>query len=544
MTTRIELLAPWRTDRWPIAVRASLSMGAAAAIGWLLLGFPAGMLATLGAFTSLYAPNRPYANRAIVLAAVGIAITIMVGAGMELRPLAWGSAGVVVAATGVITFVVNASRVGPPGAYLIVLAGAAGTSLPPKLPVGEAELLVMVGAAVSWVVHMAGALRQPRGPERRAVLEAAAAIEKALEAKDQGSIKCRRAAAKALHEAWAALTTFQPFAVSRGRRLNSLRAINRQLHTIFAEHVLSSTGSAAIQVVHRVRELADMARSREYHRHAADPLPLGRLELWESLRENFDLRSSATRTAILVVIASALAAAISLLVHLERPYWSIAAAVLVLHQDQSWSGVLRKAIDRIGGTTLGLVLAGAILLMRLASVGVVLSIMALQFISELLVVRRYAIAVVFITANALLIASGGRHAVDVPGLVWGRGLDTLLGCMTAVMVYLALGGRKPDVSMMHEQERVNDAIDLVRSFVQSGEVTSLLARRARRDLQHRLLVLASVEERYLDDRQITKEFNSRLLGDVETLEQQGYAALAACWSLEIGGKGFARHLQE
>lgn len=535
MIAKLATIAPWRSDRWPIAVRASLAMGAAATIGWMLVGLPAGMLTVLGAFTALYVPTRPYANRAIVLGVVGLAITAMVAAGMELRPLTWDSAAVVVVAAAIITFAVNASRVGPPGAYLIVLAGAAATSFPSRVAPGQAELLVGIGAAVAWLVHMAGALREPRGPERRAVLAAAAAIEKAAEPTvPDERIRRRRTAARVLHEAWAALTTFQPFVASRGARLNSLRAINRQLHRLFAEEVLGTGGSAPETVVARVRALAAAARSRAPYRHAAEtaPLPLGRLELWESFCENLDLRSTPMRTAALVLAASALAAALSLMLHLERPYWSIAAAVLVLHQSLSWTGVLRKAVDRTVGTALGLGLAGAILSIQLTSIGVVLSLMCLQFITEMLVVKRYAVAVIFITANALLIAAGGRSGVDVSGLVWGRGLDTLLGCATAVLVYLLVGRRRPDVPLTLESERARAAIQAVEPFVTSGDVIQLPARRARRDLQHRLLGLAAAEERFLDDLHVVTGGDRQLIADVERVEQRGYATLAACWSIE------------
>jgi uncharacterized membrane protein YccC len=382
---------------------------------------------------------------------------------------------------------------------------------------------------------MAGAFREPRGPERRAVLVAAAAIEDALRAGDPAAaVKARRAAANALHEAWAALTTFQPFELSRGRRLNELRAINRQLHAIFAEWLLSPAALDAPRAIDKIRKLADAARSRKPFPVKTDQaeLPLGRLELWKSICENLALQSPAMRAALLVLIASGIAAAVSLLLHLERPYWSIAAAVLVLHQSPSWTGVLRKAVDRVLGTVVGLLLGGAILLAHLTSVAVLLSLMVLQFITEMLVVRHYALAVIFITANALLIASGGSSNVDVGGLIWGRGIDTLVGCLMALLVYASIGRRHPGLSLAHESERVEEAVEDVQAFVTRQDVISLAARRARRDLQHRLLTLAAAQDRFAMESSPSRIGDRRILAEVESLEERGYATLAACWSIE------------
>jgi uncharacterized membrane protein YccC len=522
------------SDRCSIAVRASFSMGASAALGWATAGFPAGMLATLGAFTSLYVPNRPYANRAIVLAGVALAITVMVVCGMALRPFTWGTAAVVILASAVIIFIANAARIGPPGAYLIVLAGAAGTSLPSKLTSAEVTLLVAAGGAVSWIVHMAGALHEPRRPEKRAVLAAAAAVERAAAANgDESTWKYRRAAAEALHEAWAALTTFQPFDLSRTDTLDNLRAINRRLHAIFAEQIRSGDAPASRRTIDRIRDLAGAVRpaSPPTDHENATPLPLGRLELWQSLVESLDRRSPPMRTAILVAVAAGAAGAVSLLLHLERPYWSIAAAVLVLHQGLGWGSVVRKAIDRTIGTAAGLVLAGAFLSFRLSALVVVVSLVVLQFVTELLVVRKYALAVVFITANALLIASGGQAVSGAGPLVWDRGVDTLLGCVTAIAVYAAIGRRELEAPLTREAARVQESIGQVQRQLDSGDVVSLPARRARRDLQHRLLSLAAAHERYAGER-LSDEGSEHLLADIETLEQHGYATLAACWAME------------
>ena len=54
--------------RWPYALRAGVSMGIPALIGWAVGDLSAGLMATIGGFTALYGAGRPYLNRAAYLA--------------------------------------------------------------------------------------------------------------------------------------------------------------------------------------------------------------------------------------------------------------------------------------------------------------------------------------------------------------------------------------------------------------------------------------------------------------------------------------------
>ncbi|MGH8154543.1 MAG: hypothetical protein ACREP0_04785 [Rhodanobacteraceae bacterium] len=73
----------------------------------------------------------------------------------------------------VATFLCNALQTGPPGAYTFALACAAGTGITAgDLSVAQIGLLVFTGGSFAWLVHMAGALVQPRAPERAAVVSA------------------------------------------------------------------------------------------------------------------------------------------------------------------------------------------------------------------------------------------------------------------------------------------------------------------------------------------------------------------------------------
>jgi uncharacterized membrane protein YccC len=58
--------------RWPFALRASVCMVVPILVGWAAGDVSAGLVATIGGFTSLYGSGRPYLNRAMYLGAIAV----------------------------------------------------------------------------------------------------------------------------------------------------------------------------------------------------------------------------------------------------------------------------------------------------------------------------------------------------------------------------------------------------------------------------------------------------------------------------------------
>jgi uncharacterized membrane protein YccC len=125
----------------PIAGRilAAVCVAAPAAFGWSVGDVPAGLVASIGAFAALYGADRPYGNRALVLAATAAGLACAVGLGAWSQPFGrLGIATVVLVAT-CATFFCNALRIGPPGAYMFALAGAIGTGHQPSIWIGGTQ---------------------------------------------------------------------------------------------------------------------------------------------------------------------------------------------------------------------------------------------------------------------------------------------------------------------------------------------------------------------------------------------------------------------
>ena len=163
--------------RWPFALRAAVCMGTPVLAGWAAGNTTAGLMGTIGAFTSLYGSGRPYLNRALHLAIIAVALALGVALGIQAAVVAWAGVVTVAIIAMAATLLCNALAVGPPGAYMFTLACAAGTGMHAEhFSPWHTGLLVLAGGAFAWLVHLSGALLWPRGPEKAAVRAAADAV--------------------------------------------------------------------------------------------------------------------------------------------------------------------------------------------------------------------------------------------------------------------------------------------------------------------------------------------------------------------------------
>ncbi|OFJ52098.1 hypothetical protein BEL07_19470 [Mycolicibacterium grossiae] len=214
-----------------------------------------------------------------------------------------------------------------------------------------------------------------------------------------------------------------------------------------------------------------------------------------------------------------------------HPYWAIAAAVLVLHAGGDRRGTLRKGAERLAGTWVGLALAAAILLVHPQGVALAVVVAALQFVIEMLVVRNYALASVFITAAALTVSSAA-HPVDVADVLVDRGLDTLLGCAVGVAVYLVTAPRQETNRVPAAVADVLEQTAVVAGHLGAGTTPTLAARAARRDLHRRIVVLAAALDAAAAGTVAQQRRAADLTRSVVAAEHLGQLTIAGCWAAE------------
>jgi uncharacterized membrane protein YccC len=112
---------------------------------------------------------------------------------------------------------------------------------------------------------------------------------------------------------------------------------------------------------------------------------------------------------------------------MQNPYWITISCLAVL-QGANLHNIWRRTFHRILGTLIGLGLCWIILSINKTSLSICVSIILLQFIVEMLIVRHYALAVIFITPMTILIAETANpifHNTDI--LIQVRFWDILIG---------------------------------------------------------------------------------------------------------------------
>ena len=524
--------------RWPFALRAALCVAVPVLVGWAVGDVAAGLLATIGGFTALYGSGRPYLNRAVHLAVIAVCLGLSVALGNWAAEVPWAGVLTVSAIAVAAVLLCNALLVGPPGAYMFVLACAAGIGAAHEhVAPWRIGLLVLAGGAFAWLVHMSGALIRFRGPEKSAVVSAAESVAGFIEAVGSSAeVSARHRAAVALHQSWSVLINFQPLIPAPSSTLRQLRAANHRLHVVFAEAMTAAEDNRPLPAgqAQRARGLGTLAGctvSVDGDR-AGDDMPLGRPGPLQLLREAIRPGSTTLPVVARVGIAVPVAGFIASALGVDHAYWAMSAAVLILHQGLDWLRTLQRGIQRLLGTWAGLVLAAVILGLHPQGLWLVLTVAVLQFTIEMFVVRNYALAVVFITPAALTIASGGLVVGDVGDLLLARGLDTLIGFVVAVAVYLPTARRGNPARLAEAIARTLDAVAATSRHLALGEVTTVGARAARRDLQVRALAMRSTYEAAVAGAARGRRSAECKWPAVAATEELAYRTLAGCWVVQ------------
>ncbi|KMO72618.1 FUSC family protein [Mycolicibacterium obuense] len=516
---------PVAPPRLPVALRAAVSTAIPVLVGVAAGDLGAGLIATLGAFTSRFGVGRPYLSRAVQLAVVALALALAVAAGSWAADVAWAGVLTVSTVAVIAVWLCSALRVGPPGAYVFVVACAAGIGVSAsRLEPWQIGGLVLAGGTIAWAVQMVGAVTGFRRPERASVQAAGERVAGYLDAiGGPAEESSRRQAAHALHQAWTALIDQQP-AASASHELQRLRATTHAVHVLFARADADTADVA--RALGRLDADPDAVAHRDPGQPAPAPVPAWRL-LRDALRTGSQTRLVMVRVAIGVPLAGFAAVGLGI----DRAYWAMAAAVLILHQGAPLWHAMRRGAERLAGTWIGLALAAAIIAIHPQGWLLAAVLALLNFAIEMLVVRNYLLASVFITSTALTIGTASHPLApgQVGHLLLTRGVDTLIGCAIGLAVYLALARRQETQRLADALTTTRAALALAEPFAAAGDAESLSARTARRDLQRAALDMLDVLEAAEAGPREQREAAERLRPDVLAVERASSQTIAALW---------------
>jgi len=219
-----------------------------------------------------------------------------------------------------------------------------------------------------------------------------------------------------------------------------------RLSSVTAEHALTPDASA-VALSRRLRALAGQLRAigalavsageasgfRDRRPQARTNRPIERFRAGVGLlRANATLGSPAGRHALRLAVVVLIAELISRHLPLSRSYWMVVAAATTLRPE--FGATFTRGAERLGGTALGVGLAGAIAV-SLHPTGAVTVILVgvLAWAGYALFPASFAIGFAFITAVVVFLLNA--ISPDTLATAWARLLDTLLGGTLGLLAY-------------------------------------------------------------------------------------------------------------
>ncbi|MGP3915579.1 FUSC family protein [Nonomuraea sp. 10N515B] len=403
------------------------------------------LYASAGAMCALYCHGLPYAARARALAWTVLGMVAGTAAALVTAALTDSIAiRVAVAAllAGLHKAACDVTRIGPPGNVVLTFVTASAAFVPQHLSEVPFHVgLAVLGGLVAWVVGMAPGLVRPDGPERIAVARALEAAARLVRARDhtEDPHHARHAAEAAVNAAWQTL-------------LSSGAADRQALGRLLVQAESAVPGRSAEALMAYARELRKGRPLPEPS--AADPRPAAieedqlagvfaerRMPARGSAFGSFLLDLARRwRVVVMVTAGTALAGLASMALGVGRPYWAVvtAAAVFAATTTLSWSRALQRVVGNLVGVGLFTLLAPVT---RLGALALIVTVLALQFVTEAAITRNYWLGSVFVTPMAILMTQFA-DTQPVPVLVADRWLDTCVGAAAGLLACVLLLDRR------------------------------------------------------------------------------------------------------
>ncbi|MBS4101543.1 FUSC family protein [Tsukamurella paurometabola] len=459
--------------RWRAGLRAAAAVGIPGALLVATGHGASALFTTFGAFAVLYGEGRAYRVRSQVVAAAGLALLAAVAVGATVG---WAvpAGGPVLKSCAVLmtvvpavaaVFVVDALRLGPPGALFFALVGsgaviAVESGADPAMLVTGAAL----GAMASVLVSMSGALIDPSAPQREAAGRAIGAVDSFLASDGPRSAERRHAAGSALVAAWSTMDDARAaHRPADAPLLADLRDANRRFAAASSDDSDTEVDPTRAVTTSRLRPTVG-------HR----------------LRRSLSPSSHAAITSGRVGVACLVAGGVSTALGFERPHWAAISALVVLQTGVDRVHGTVRALHRFLGTAVGLVLFAGLHAAAPQGYALIAVVAVLQFCIEVLVVRNYAAAVVVITPVALLASGAGVTGGPALPVMRDRLLETVVGVVVALLAMHLLDPGAHRRTFAWTDRRIRDAAAALVDACATAPTGSAPAREAARHLHFEL----------------------------------------------------------
>lgn len=462
---------------WLKAISAAICVGVPVSIGLVEGQLRLGLLGGIGGFTYLYVFNQPYARRAKEVFFVAIGISLSVGLGTLAAPYPLLVILIVGVIGAIVTFIFGVLKIPGPAAIFFVLSFIMTTGMdidPSAAPIRTA--IVFMSSLFAWIISMVGWLFNPHGPEIKALKEVYLALASFSEPLSSENINdVRHRTVNALKESEETLLVgYIPW--KNSFLYNRLSLLNEQANKLFLEMLeLYSNRNSKLpkefgEILRKLSmgiELKDgevitihplhKELNPEYHNfldiiydaEAIINIPLtyighGIKISKPSLKMKFtkacDKDSIVFINAVRYGIVLSISTMIAFSFHFNRPYWIPLSCAAVM-SGSTIMATFHRAIQRSFGTIIGLIIAVIIFKLQPQGFMIVIINMLLTAITELFIVKNYAVAAMFITPNALLLAEASTQINNVPYFATTRIIDIMIGSIIGLIGIYITGHR-------------------------------------------------------------------------------------------------------
>ncbi len=454
---------------WNKALSAAVCAGIPVIIGYLMGEIQLGLLGGIGSFSYLYAFNEPYAQRGKKIFYVAIGISLSVGLGTLAAP----SPLLVILSVGFIgfmaTFIFGVLKISGPAAIFFVLSFimTTGMEINPSAAPFRA-FIVLLSGMFAWIVSISGWFINPHGPEIKVLKEVYLSLAAFSEAIGRENFnKVRQRTVNALKDSdetlligyipWKNSSTFDRLALLnelanklfmemldltyKGQTKlpkefsEMIRELSKGIGLEGREKIVLSSRALEfdqkyhklLKIVGDIKEIIETPlETIEYEIRPLKP-PL-MMRFTKAIDKDSIVFIRAVRYGVVLSISTLVAFSFSF----TRPYWIPLSCAAVMLGSTVMSTFYR-AIQRSLGTIIGLMVAIVILNLHPKGLMLALAIMGLTALTELFIPRNYALAAVFITPNALLLAENSTHIYDMSFFATARITDIFVGSMIGLV---------------------------------------------------------------------------------------------------------------
>jgi uncharacterized membrane protein YccC len=482
---------------WEKAISAAICGGFPVLIGLLLNQVRFGLLASIGGFTYLYVFNEPYAQRVKKIFFVAIGITLSVGLGTLVAPYPSIIILIVGLIGAVVTFIFGILKIPGPAAVFFVLSFTMTTGV----SINKSEIPIFIGVVFassifSWMVSMIGYFVNPHGPELKKIKGLYLALaEFANVVGNEDISNMRNRTVNALKESEEILVVgYNPWKVSF--LFNRLVLLNQHANKIFLEMLelhSSSKNKLPKELIDMIRKLAMEINLKDeevvkiektngelderYHKlleiiydiEAIMNIPLNYIghgikiskpSVTMRLIKAFNKDSIVFVNSVRYGIVLSISAIVAFNFPFTRPYWITLSCAAVMC-GSTIMATFHRSIQRSVGTIIGIFVAIIILSFQPQGFMIVAVNMCLTCLVELAISRNYALAAVFITPNAMLIAENSTKIYNVTYFATARITDIVVGSIIGLIGTYIIGrksasSRLPDlmVKLLRNHGRV------------------------------------------------------------------------------------------